>query len=666
MNCPSRTDPEILLQEGWNQNPDQFAADLTTRNDLNGRVNSRYLKDHKLRPEETAPDEIIACNSTNEPARLPATKTAKSGGEDEEDQKASSEKDKKSLGDKMRALHINLHRRGKNAGTKAKPLTSAVENNEKRESEKNNSNVETGAVTGANAGGSPGSESDPPGPFRKVAKTIMHVMAKYAKFIGPGFMVSVAYIDPGNYATDVAAGATYRFRLLFVILLSNIFAIFLQSLCVKLGTVTGMNLAENCKANLPMWLNYVLYVFAEAAIIATDIAEVIGTAIALNVLLKVPLVAGCAISIVDVLIILLFYRPSGSMRGLRAFEFFVMLLVLGVVICFCYQLSLLKDTSVGEVFRGYLPSSAVIESKGLYQSCGILGATVMPHSLYLGSGVVQARLKEFDDAMKPTPLANPVNSRNSSDDSLHQTRTEDSAKPPPYRPSIFAIRACLSYSVVELAISLFTFALFVNSAILIVAGASLSNGGVADEAASADLFGIHDLLSSTIAPVAGTIFALALLLSGTSAGIVCTIAGQMVSEGQLNWTIKPWMRRLITRTISITPSIIIAGAVGKDGLSAALEGSQVALSVILPFVSAPLIYFTCRNKFMTVVTHEDVVTAPAEGGGAAADGEEQATREVQGVKMRNHWVTMVFAGLIWGVIVVMNIALLVLVGLGVE
>jgi len=150
-----------------------------------------------------------------------------------------------------------------------------------------------------------------------------------------------------------------------MILVSNLFAIFLQALCIKLGTVTGMDLAQNCKAHLPRWLNLVLYFFAESAIIATDISEVIGTAIALNVLLKIPLVAGCAISIVDVLIILIFYNPSGgSMRGLRLFETGVALLVLGVVVCFCFQLSLIKDTSVGEIFKGYLPSSALVESKG--------------------------------------------------------------------------------------------------------------------------------------------------------------------------------------------------------------------------------------------------------------------------------------------------------------
>jgi metal iron transporter len=198
-------------------------------------------------------------------------------------------------------------------------------------------------------------------PYFKTAS----VLRRYAKFVGPGFMISVAYIDPGNYATDVAAGASYRFQLLFMILLSNIFAIFLQFLCIKLGSVTGLNLAEMSKAHFPRWLNYLLYFFAESAIIATDIAEVIGTAIALNLLLKVPLVAGCAISIVDVLVILAFYRPNGSMRGLRLFELFVALLVLGVVVCFWYQLSLIGDrATASEVFRGYAPSSALVEGKG--------------------------------------------------------------------------------------------------------------------------------------------------------------------------------------------------------------------------------------------------------------------------------------------------------------
>lgn len=460
-----------------------------------------------------------------------------------------------------------------------------------------------------------------------------------------------------------------------MILLSNIFAIFLQSLCIRLGTVTGMNLAECCRAYCPRWLNYILYFFAESAIIATDIAEVIGTAIALNVLLNIPLVAGCAISIVDVLVILFFYNPSGmSMRALRFFELFVALLVLGVVVCFCYQLSLVQNVGVGEVFRGYLPSSAIVESKGLYQACGILGATVMPHSLYLGSGLVQNRLRDFD-AHHPNDSSISVEGQASAT-AEEQPRSSVETNDEKYRPSFAAIKSCMNYSIIECAFCLFTFALFVNSAILITAGASLYDlpGDEVDD----DLFSIHDLLAKSIAPVAGTIFMLALLLSGTSAGIVVTIAGQMVSEGQLRWTIKPWMRRLITRSISITPSIIIAGAIGREGLSAALQASQVCLSVILPFVSAPLIYFTCRSKIMSVWTEDAIQPTRAtvkqsdetnKSSMAAMQTTELGNRSGSGstggfVIMRNNWMMAFCAFVIWLIVVVMNVAMLVLVGMG--
>ena len=353
----------------------------------------------------------------------------------------------------------------------------------------------------------------------------------------------------------------------------------------------------------------------------------------MNLLIKVPLVAGCAITLVDVLIILIFYSPKGSLRGLRAFELFVAALVLGVVICFCIQLSLIKDTSVGEVFMGYLPSSTIIKGQGIYLSCGILGATVMVHSLYLGSGLCQSRLREHD-----------ITSGAFSPGSNSSTNDEKE----PYIPSIAAIKSCLTYSIVELVFSLCFFALFVNSAILIVAGASLSTVAGAQDA---DLFGVYNLLSKTMAPIAGTIFALALLLSGTSAGIVATIAGQMVSEGAIHWTMAPWLRRLLTRSISIMPSIIIAAAIGRDGLSAALNGTQVALSVILPFTSAPLIYFTARNKYMTVHTPR-------------RDEDDELEVNAPGIKMRNHWALTAFAVLSWIIITIMNIALLVLIGLG--
>lgn len=347
-----------------------------------------------------------------------------------------------------------------------------------------------------------------------------------------------------------------------------------------------------------------------------------------------------------------------------------MALVLAVVICFCIQLSYIQDTSVGEVFKGYLPSSAVIDGSGLYLSCGILGATVMPHSLYLGSGICQSRLRAFDekaelhisdsDTSRPQPESAATRQRFTLS-SLNRTLTRTITRDPnpdveadidatteklPYRPSLAAIRSCLSYSITELTLSLSIFALFVNSAILIVAGASLSTNA---DGPPSDLFGIYTLLSSSLAPAAGTIFALALLLSGTSAGIICTIAGQMVSEGALNWTIAPWARRLLTRSISIVPSIVIAGAVGQEGLSKALNGTQVVLSVILPFVSAPLVYFTCRNRYMTV-------------GGTGERGVDGVAQP--GVGMRNHWIMSAIAVGVWLTITVMNVALLVLIGLG--
>jgi metal iron transporter len=411
---------------------------------------------------------------------------------------------------------------------------------------------------------------------------------------------------------------------------------------------------------------------------------VIGTAIALNLLIpQIPLVAGCALSILEVLLILVFYRPNGSMKGLRAFEYFVMLLVLAVVICFCIQLSLIEHISVAEVFRGYLPSSTLVERTALYQACGILGATVMPHSLYLGSGIVQSRLYDYDRTaglLPPTPPRSPTPSV------LHGShpRSSSDSDRKEYIPSLAAIQHSLKYSVAEVTLSLFTFALFVNSAILIVAGASLYNTN--PDALEADLFGIHALLSTSIAPAAGTVFALALLFSGISAGIVCTIAGQMVSEGALRWSLRPWLRRLVTRSISIAPSIVIAAAVGREGLDAALNGSQVALSIALPFVSAPLIWFTSVDRYMMVrpgMARYGGHYGSLEGGreAAAARGEAKGVWErVKGlfgagkgssgcedgevVKMANNWLVVFFGVAVWLIIAIMNVANLVLLGKG--
>lgn len=274
----------------------------------------------------------------------------------------------------------------------------------------------------------------------------------------------------------------------------------------------------------------------------------------------------------------------------------------------------------------------------------------MPHSLYLGSGIVQPRLREYDVDHGLLPADETA--------SVADSTSVDEYDKGKYVPSHAAIKYSLKYSILEVALSLFTFALFVNSAILIVAGASLYQN---PDAQDADIFGIHDLLARSISPAVGTIFALALLLSGISAGIVCTISGQMVSEGAIRWKLKPWLRRLVTRSISITPSIIIAGAVGRTGLNDALNASQVVLSTILPFVTLPLIYFTSRSKFMTVLPgmaryyHESGTESRV-----AQEGEERA----QGIDLSNPWWIIILASLIWLLMAVMNVANLVLLGLG--
>lgn len=428
--------------------------------------------------------------------------------------------------------------------------------------------------------------------FTSILKDGVLVFKKFCKFVGPGLMVSVAYMDPGNYATSVSGGASNQFSLLFVILLASCIAVFLQVLCIKLGTITGMDLSRNCHKHLPKWANYGVWVLAECAIIATDIAEVIGTSIALNILLRIPLPAGVVLTLVDVFFVLLAYRPGSSIKFVKIFEYCVAVLVITVVICFCVQLAYLPPRDAKFIMRGYVPSSQMFDNGGIYTAAGILGATVMPHSLFLGSGLVQPRLREFDI--------------NNGYVQLSDNASENEENYYAYRPSLKAIKYTLNYSILELSIFLLTFALFVNSAILIVAGSTLYG---TPEAIDADLYTIHSLLSSTVAPAVGTIFMVLLLCSGQSAGIVCTIAGQMVSEGHINWTCTPWKRRIITRCISIIPCLVVCLCIGQEGLGKLLNASQVVLSILLPFLIAPLIIFTSRKKVMKVAGDEDVYMA---------------------------------------------------------
>lgn len=490
--------------------------------------------------------------------------------------------------------------------------------------------------------------------------SFIRVIKTYFKFIGPGLMVLVAYMDPGNYSTAVAAGLKYKYDLLFSIFILNILAIFLQILAARLGCVTGLDLAANCKQHFNKRTNLILYLLTEIAIIATDLAEVVGTAIALQILFKLPLIIGVLITIIDVLIVLMAYRPSGPLLFIRLFELFVTILVLLTVLCFAIELyEVGKDPSFGlsfsQVFSGFLPSPSVIDSSGgLYLSLAILGATVMPHSLYLGLGLVQARLKDFDlkngyylesDARSgrvggesvvgearsggvvdggsvvggseipgPETFSNPKSTNSASTSRGYHPLSSldllpdsevypmDNDFKPVYRPSIHSINHTMSYTIWELVISLFTVALFVNSAILIVAGATLDSTEY-----EADLFTIYNLLSTHLSPTAGFVFALALLCLGQSAGVVCTLAGQMVSEGFLNWSLPPVQRRLVTRALAIIPCLIVVTFSGRQGLASILNSSQVVLSLLLPVVTAPLIYFTCSKHIMKVPIHGNML-----------------------------------------------------------
>ncbi|SCU96909.1 LAME_0F17854g1_1 [Lachancea meyersii CBS 8951] len=402
--------------------------------------------------------------------------------------------------------------------------------------------------------------------------SVMEVLGKFARFIGPGILISVAYMDPGNYSTSVSGGAQFQYQLLFVVLISNIFAVVLQCLCVKLGTITGRDLAENCRRHLPHKLNVAIFLFSEIAIIATDLAEVVGTAVALRILFNIPLLWGVGLTILDVLAILIFYKPeTQSMKQVRLFEMFVTTLVAATVVCFILELFKISVPDKLGLFKGYLPSKVILENnQAMYISLGILGATVMPHSLFLGSSLVKPRLNEYDFK--------------------HFGKVHA-------KPSFAAIKYTLSYSYAELIISLFLIATFVNSAILIVAAATLHGQPDAEDA---DLTSIFNLLSYYISPAAGLIFALAMLFSGQSAGVICTMAGQIVSEGFLQWTLKPWITRFVTRLIAIVPCFFVAAVFGEKGVSSILNLSQVVLSMILPIVSAPLIYFTCNSKIMSV------------------------------------------------------------------
>jgi manganese transport protein len=372
---------------------------------------------------------------------------------------------------------------------------------------------------------------------------------KLFAFSGPGYLVAVGYMDPGNWATDLAGGARYGYTLLSVVMISNLIAILLQALSARLGIAGGRDLAQACRDRYSFPVTIGLWVLAEVAIAATDLAEVIGSAIALNLLFGLPLVWGVVITVFDVLIILMLQQYK-----FRALEALVVLLIMGIGASFALELWL-AEPNLLQVLRGYIPTTEVARNpEMLYIALGILGATVMPHNLYLHSSIVQTRR---------------------------------------YGDDLDSKREAIRFATIDSTVAL-TSALFINSAILIMAAATFHGRGYEDVA---DISDAYQLLSPLLGSgVAATVFALALLMSGQNSTLTGTLAGQIVMEGFLNIRLRPWLRRLITRLIAVIPALITVILYGERGTGALLVLSQVILSLQLSFAVFPLVLFTTDPK----------------------------------------------------------------------
>jgi manganese transport protein len=371
-------------------------------------------------------------------------------------------------------------------------------------------------------------------------------------FLGPGFLISVGYMDPGNWATDIAGGSRFGYTLLFVVMLSNLMAILLQSLSLKLGVATERDLAQMCHEAYGRKVSFALWVAAEIAIAACDLAEVIGSAIALNLLFHIPLFYGVLITGLDVLLILLLQR-----WGFRYIEALVIALIGTIIAMFGIQMFLSQPNYAAALGSLLIPTPDIITNpRMLYLAIGILGATVMPHNLYLHSSIVQSRRYQ---------------------------RTPDGK-----REAIFManVDSGLALSV----------ALFVNASILIVAAAVFHTRGLFEIAAIEDAY---KMLSPLVgASFASTLFAVALLVSGQNSSITGTLAGQVVMEGFIHIKVAQWKRRMITRGIAIVPTIIVVAAMGSQGTEKLLILSQVILSLQLSFAVIPLVLFTGNRKYM--------------------------------------------------------------------
>ncbi|HZP60816.1 MAG TPA: Nramp family divalent metal transporter [Opitutaceae bacterium] len=374
---------------------------------------------------------------------------------------------------------------------------------------------------------------------------------KLFAFSGPGYLVAVGYMDPGNWATDLAGGSAYGYTLLSVVVLSSLMAILLQSLSAKLGIATGRDLAQACRDHYSPPVAVGLWLLCETAIAACDLAEVIGTAIALNLLFRIPILLGVCLTAFDVLAVLYLAH-----KGFRHLEALVIVLILTIGVCFGLEIFYAHPAWRG-MAAGFLPRPEIVRNPGmLYIAIGILGATIMPHNLYLHSSVVQTRK---------------------------------------YEQSAGGKREAVRFAVIDSVVAL-TCALFINAAILVVAAATFHSAGRTDVA---EIQQAYHLLSPMLGMTAASVvFALALLASGQNSTLTGTLAGQIVMEGFLNFRMRPWLRRLMTRLIAIVPAIIATALYGESGTARLLVLSQVVLSLQLPFAVIPLVRFTSDRTKM--------------------------------------------------------------------
>ncbi|WP_443939547.1 Nramp family divalent metal transporter [Pedobacter sp. MW01-1-1] len=370
---------------------------------------------------------------------------------------------------------------------------------------------------------------------------------KILSFIGPAYLISVGYMDPGNWATDLAGGSKFGYQLIWVLLMSNLIALLLQSLSARLGIVRGLDLAQASKQAFPTWANIPLFVLAQTAIIACDLAEIIGMAIGLQLLFDLPLIWGISITIFDTVLLLFLLN-----KGMRAMESFIVSMVFIVGISFLIEMFIVEP-SIKEVVKGFEPS--ILNGDALYIAIGIIGATVMPHNLYLHSSLVQTR------------------------------KIERSTK---------GLKEAIKFNLIDTTVAL-NLAFFVNAAILILAATAFYKNGLHEVAEIQDA---HKLLSNIFGNVAPALFAIALIAAGQSSTVTGTLAGQIIMEGHLNLRIQPWLRRMITRLLAIIPAFFTILYFGDSALGNLLVLSQVVLSLQLGFAIIPLIHFTSDKKLM--------------------------------------------------------------------